>query len=198
MHPPCTAFVVFPGPLCCLPHLDFGASVLLCTSFSCLSLATAMFGGASSLPQVMCCALLQFTWSLVLWSRNEQRSSYNVFYRQFRNLESYPLGHNDCHVFPSLAVNVSLGSPNDWSLAKLDIKLKFGKKCQRWASGDKPYFPYCLVCHRPGLEVQTLKQQAWHVKDSVLHREMVCLSPAVSVFFQPLFTRPNFIWGREV
>lgn len=61
-------------------------------------------------------------------------------------------------------------------------KLRFGKKCLRWASGDKPYFPYCLVCHRPGLEVQTLNQQTWYVKDSVLtQRDGVSVSCSVCV-----------------
>lgn len=80
-----------------------------------------VLGSLFPAPGDVLCSALVYVESGPLISGNEQKSSYNVFYRQFRNLESYPLGHNDCHVFTSLAVNVFLGSPNDWVLEKLNI-----------------------------------------------------------------------------
>lgn len=82
---PFQSLVVLPGPLCCLPHLDFGASMVLCTSCSCLSLAKAMFWGSLlRAPGDVLCSALVYVQSGPLISGNDQKSSYNIFYRQFK------------------------------------------------------------------------------------------------------------------
>lgn len=77
--PPCASALHrlcgFPRAACCFPHLDFGASVVLCTSFSCLSLAKAMFGGEPPPCPRWCavlCLSLRGVWSFDLWEWTEK------------------------------------------------------------------------------------------------------------------------------
>lgn len=103
-----------------------------------------------------------------------------MFYRQFRNLESYPLGHNGCHVFTSLAVNVFLRLTKWLDSWATKYKLKFGKEVPEWSCLETCY-TFCTVwC----VIVQILKYKPLTSKHGMgsiqLYREM-CISCGVCV-----------------
>lgn len=80
VHLPCTAFVVFPGPLAVFLIWILEQAWCSAHLFHVCHWQKPCLGGTSSLPQVMCCALLEFTWSLVLWSLGMNRKVHIMYF----------------------------------------------------------------------------------------------------------------------